>query len=221
VEHACEKCGAAVEDGRPFCPHCRAPQILVPVSVAEGGTSESAASVSDAASSPIRIPPISASYRPVETPAGLFDRNVAWRAALKAGALGGVIGMILPPVGLVLAGTMAVFSYRRERGLFLGGRIGWRVGGAAGAIAFAIDYVLEIVRIFTTHSQQQFIDQAVKTWQSLGVDPGDPGFQAGVRMLFTPAGMLIGLIFGMLVAALVAGLSGWITTAIIAPRTRQ
>jgi hypothetical protein len=40
-------------------------------------------------------------------------------------------------------------------------------------------------------------------------------------MLFTPAGMLIGLIFGMLVAALVAGLSGWITTAIIAPRTRQ
>jgi len=210
-----------VEDGRPFCPQCRAPQIHVQMagSAVEAPDSESPASDA-AATSPIRIPSISTSYRPAEAPPGLIDRGVALRAALKAGALGGVVGMILPPVGLVLAGTVAVFSYRRERGLFLGARIGWRVGGAAGALAFAIDYVLEIVRIFTTHSQQQIIDQAVKTWQSLGVNSNDPGFQTGMRMLFTPGGMLIGLVSGMLIAALVAGLSGWITAAIITPRTR-
>src|SRR4030088_2291784 len=31
VEHPCQKCGTMVEDGRPFCPQCRTPQIHVQV----------------------------------------------------------------------------------------------------------------------------------------------------------------------------------------------
>src|ERR1035441_7204710 len=33
VEHPCQQCGITVEDGRPFCPQCRAPQIHVQVAV--------------------------------------------------------------------------------------------------------------------------------------------------------------------------------------------
>src|SRR5271170_3368495 len=37
VEHSCRQCGAQVEDGRPFCPQCRAPQIHVQIAVADAG----------------------------------------------------------------------------------------------------------------------------------------------------------------------------------------
>src|ERR1700719_2072085 len=45
VEHPCQKCGTAVEDGRPFCPQCRAPQIHVQVAIsdAEGAASSNPA----------------------------------------------------------------------------------------------------------------------------------------------------------------------------------
>jgi ethanolamine transporter EutH len=140
---------------------------------------------------------------------------------LKAGALGGLIGAIIPLVGVALAGTFAVFSYRRERVLFPGARLGLKLGAGAGAIAFAIDYLLGIVRIFTTHSQQEFIDKAVKSWQALGVDVSDPGVQAGIHMMFTPTGIVIALIFGMILGALLAGLFGAVTAAMIGPRARR
>ena len=196
----------------------------MPVAVAAGeaAAEEPAAAGSNALeTTAIRIPQISDSYHAPEARAGLLDRNVAKRAVLKAGALGGVIGVIIPLVGVVLAGTFAVFSYRRERVLFPGARLGLKLGAAAGAVSFAIDYVLEMVRIFSVHGQQEVIDRVVKTWQALGVDLSDPRVQDAIRMMFTPAGLALGLIFGMILAALMAGLSGAVTAAIIGPRARD
>ena len=221
MDHPCEKCGATVEDGRPFCPECRAPQIHVQVAVAavEDEADPAAGGGTKAPSS--HIPQISDSYHASQSGAGLLDRNVAKRAVFKAGALGGLIGVIIPLVGVVLAGPFAVFSYRRERVLFSGARLGLKLGAGAGAISFAIDYLLGIVRILSTHSQQEFIDKAVKSWQALGVDVSDPGVQAGIHMMFTPAGIVIALIFGMILSALLAGLFGAVTAAIIGPRVRS
>ena len=149
-----------------------------------------------------------------------FDPRAAGRATLKAAAVGGLIGILIPIFGVIVAGYLAVYFYRREAGNVSGPRVGWRTGAAAGATAFAIDYLFEIVQIFWTHSQQEYIQQLVKLWQSMGVDSNNPGIQAGIRIMFTPAGILASLLFGMLLAALLAGVIGAISALAMARRAR-
>ena len=86
-----------------------------------------------------------------------MDRAVAVRAALKAGVLGVFIGMI-PFLGIVLTGALAVFFYRRESGCVLPAALGSRLGGAAGVVVFAINALLITIRIFVFHPQQEYID---------------------------------------------------------------
>jgi hypothetical protein len=168
----------------------------------------------------LRVAEMSDSYHAPDSPAGLVDRNVAKRAVLKAGALGGLIGVIVPVVGVALAGSFAVFSYRRERALLSGARLGMKLGAGAGAISFAIDYLVGIVQIFITHSQQEFFEKALKSWQALGVDLSNPDLQTGAHMMFTPIGIAISLIFAMILGAFLGGLFGAVTAAMIRRRTR-
>ena len=114
VEHPCLQCGTTVEDGRPFCPQCRAPQIHVQVAVPDAGVATGLNPAPDEFSPAI----VQAGHfdRPstkAGTKAGTMDRGIAVRAALKAGVLGIFIGMI-PFLGIVLTGALAVFFYRRE-----------------------------------------------------------------------------------------------------------
>src|SRR6266851_10043646 len=123
VEHPCQQCGTPVEDGRPFCPQCRAPQIHVQVATPDAGADE--------ASSP-EIPEetrLASSQMRQASSGSTMDRRVAVRAALKAGVLGVVIGMI-PFLGIVLTGGLAVFFYRRDNGFALPAALGSRLGGA-------------------------------------------------------------------------------------------
>ncbi len=86
-----------------------------------------------------------------------MDRGTAIRAALMAGVLGVFIQMI-PLLGIVLTGALAVFFYRRESRIVLPTALGSRLGGAAGVAAFAINALLITVRIFVFHAQQEYID---------------------------------------------------------------
>ena len=70
--------------------------------------------------------------------AGAIDRGTAVRAAIKAGLLGVLIA-IIPLLGIVLTGALAVYFYRRENGFVLPAALGSRLGGAAGVVAFAIN----------------------------------------------------------------------------------
>src|SRR5580704_8626414 len=160
VEHPCQECGTAVEDGRAFCPQCRAPQIHVQVAVPE------TAVATGLNSAPDEYP--TGALRSVEAdraamvgggmPArGTMDRGAIVRAAIKAGVLGVFIGMI-PFVGTVLTGALAVYFYRRENGFLLPASLGGRLGAAAGVVAFAINSLLIAVRIFAFHARQEYID---------------------------------------------------------------
>ena len=94
---------------------------------------ETAAEVNDTADGPsVVIPQIADFDRPPVMQQSLFDRRIAARAALKAGALGVFIGMI-PVLGIVLTGSLAVYFYRREKGLAPPTAVGARIGGAAGS----------------------------------------------------------------------------------------
>jgi hypothetical protein len=204
-----------VEDGRPFCPNCRAPQIQVQVA---GPAGEAAAeTVANSLGVVSQIPNL---RPPLTAPRGLVDRPVATRAAFKAGVIGGFVGILLGVFGLVSAGILAVYFYRRERGLIPGARIGSRLGGAAGVVSFAIDYVLTVVPVFVTHAQQAYIDKLLKVWQAVGFDPSVPDIQKSVQILFTPTGMALTFVCGMIFAVALAAASGAVTALLSRPASR-
>jgi hypothetical protein len=98
VEHPCQQCGTTVEDGRPFCPQCRAPQIHVQVAVPDAGVPAGLNPAPDEFLRRSLKPGNSMGAKPgAGMMAGIMagmDRGIAVRAALKAGVLGVFIGII-------------------------------------------------------------------------------------------------------------------------------
>jgi len=146
-----------------------------------------------------------------------MDRRVAVRAALKAGVLGVVIGMI-PFLGIVLTGGLAVFFYRRDNGFALPAALGSRLGGAAGVVAFAINALLITIRIFVFHAQQEYIDAILKIAQRFGANTADPDLQASIHSLFTPSGLAITLLFVMIFTVVLASGGGALASLFLRPR---
>jgi hypothetical protein len=136
-----------------------------------------------------------------------MDRGKAVRAALKAGVLGVFIGMI-PLLGMVLTGALAVFFYRRENGVSPPTVLGSRLGGAAGVVAFAINALMVTIRIFIFHAQQEYIDAILKIAQKFGANAADPDIQASIHNLFTPSGLVITFFFGMIFTVVLASVGG-------------
>jgi hypothetical protein len=212
VEHSCQQCGTAVEDGRPFCPQCRAPQIHVQIAVPDTAVAEGLNP-----EVPIETDLASPQTRPA-TFGSTMDRSVAVRAALKAGVLGALLAVFIPLLGVVLAGTLAVFFYRRENRFVLPVALGLRLGGAAGVVAFAIYSIFVTSLIFVTHSQQKYIDDVTTMVRRFGANPADPDLQASLHTLFTPAGLVLAFFFGMIFAMVLASVGGALASLFLRPR---
>ncbi len=136
-----------------------------------------------------------------------MHRGVAARAALKAGLLGVFLGMI-PLLGIVLTGALAIFFYRRESGFTLPPALASRLGGAAGIVAFAVNALLVTVQIFFFHAQQKYAEQIMNIAQKFGANVADPEVLANIHNLFTPAGLAFTFLFGMIFAVVLASVGG-------------
>ena len=145
-----------------------------------------------------------------------MDRGTAVRAALKAGVLGVFIG-IIPLLGIVLTGALAVFFYRRENGFVLPTALGLRVGGAAGVVAFAINAILLTIRIFVLHGQQEYIDFLTQVAHSAGVNAANADFQAVLHSLLTPSGLATCLFFWMIITVVLASVGGALASMFLRP----
>jgi hypothetical protein len=188
VEHACQQCGTEVEDGRPFCPQCRAPQIQVVLAVPEVESGAELNSSDEHISTDV---PRSENFdRPLA-----MDSRIAARSALRAGLVGVFIG-IIPFLGIVLTGALAVYFYRRKSGFVLPAGLASRLGGAAGVVAFGVN-ALFIVAVILFHAQQQSIDLMVATFQRLGLNTADPSLQAGIQNLFSFPTLVISFLFAV------------------------
>ncbi|MBZ5664670.1 MAG: hypothetical protein LAO30_08720 [Acidobacteriia bacterium] len=217
VEHRCQQCGTTVEDGRPFCPQCRAPQISVKVAIPDAEVAPGLNPAPDQFSSDVDIETRLASSQAHQPWSGsMMDRGIAARAALKAGVLGVFIGMI-PLLGIVLTGALAVYFYRRESRFVLPTAPGSRIGGAAGVVAFAINAVLLTIRIFIFHAQQEYIDFLTRFAHTAGLNAADPDFQAGIHALLTPAGLAITFFFGMVISLVLASVGGALASLFMRP----
>jgi len=146
-----------------------------------------------------------------------MDKGKAVRAALKAGVLGVFIGMI-PLLGMVLTGALAVFFYRRENRVSPPTALGSRLGGAAGVVSFAINALMITIRIFIFHAQQEYIDAILKIAQKFGANAADPDIQASIHHLFTPSGLVITFFFGMIFTVVLASVGGALASLLNRPR---
>ena len=150
---------------------------------------------------------------------GASDRRIAVRAAIQAGVLGLLISVI-PFLGIVLTGALAVYLYRRGGGLSLTARSGSRLGGAAGAVTFAISSVFMAVRIFVFHALQEYQNVMLKVANALGLNSADPEVQDMIHRLSTPSGLAITLLFSLVIGVALAAIGGALASALLPPRPR-
>ena len=128
-----------------------------------------------------------------------LDSGIALRAALKAGLLGVIIG-IIPFLGILLTGALAVVFYRRKKRSDVPAALGARLGGGAGFVVFAVN-ALFTIPIIVFHAQQQCVDSVVQVAQKYGIDTAAPQFQASIRSIFTASGLVTFLIFAVALAS--------------------
>lgn len=180
VEQPCYKCGAPVEEGAPFCPNCRAPQIRVNVPAgAERIIDEAHAPARDLPATP-PFPPgtpgnLQPPARPVPLPVHIRFRDVLG-PVLAATVVLLVVASLLPQLAIiesVLAGGFAVWLFARRRpDIPLTGRIGARVGVYGGLTVFALLFVSLVVGFITGAGAELDRQQLQLTLQKMRtIDP--------------------------------------------------
>jgi hypothetical protein len=145
---------------------------------------------------------------------------MAVRAATQAGVFGLVISMI-PFLGILLTGALAVYLYRRASGLSLRASSGSRLGGAAGAVSFTLSSVFMTIRIFFFDALHEYQEVMLKVAQALGLNASDSEVQDMIHRLSTPSGLAITLLFSLVIGVALAAIGGAVASAILQPRSRS
>ena len=202
-------------DGRPFCPQCRAPQIHVPVTVSDSESAAGAELATGKYSPAILLDPALSALRPIA--AGTISQSIAVRAALKAGVFGFFLS-IIPFLGIVATGALAVFFYRRESRIVLPVGLGSRLGAAAGIVAVVISSVLFGIRYVLFHGRQEYLDFLAQVARTAGINPADPEGQAVMHYLSTPSGMATAFFLGLIFAAVLASAGGALASLFLRSR---
>lgn len=185
MEHACHRCGATIEEGVAFCPHCNAPQIRVAIPEPP----------------PALIPgevPAQPGY-PSYTQVGKIQWAKALPVTIQAGLVAAVLLMFpLGIFGLLLSGGLAVALYRRRTSGFpVTAGMGGRLGAATGAATFAIFTILGAVQVAFFHTGGQLRELMLDAVRQAAERNSDPQAQQVVEYLKTPAGMAVSMVFGL------------------------
>jgi hypothetical protein len=141
-------------------------------------------------------------------PPDTINGKIAVRAALKAGVLGMLIG-IIPVLGMMLTGALAVYFYRRKGSSALTIVLGARLGGAAGVVVFGIN-ALATIPIIMLHAQQQCVDEIVEIARKGGFDTTAPQFETSIHNLFTPSGLAAFFIFAVVLGSVGGALASFL-----------
>ena len=195
MEHSCYKCGQAVEQGTPFCPHCTAPQIRVilaePLPAAALPVPATVADSSDPFNpvvlpnpAPIRVPPAA--------------RACAIASLITSLAI--VLKLMVPLIAAIGAGFLAVALYRRQNPhLALSAGTGARIGALAGVFSGAMTSVFAAIKVAIFHDLTSIRKQMLDAVQQQAARYSDPQLQPTIDFLKSPGGLMLmvglGLIF--------------------------
>jgi hypothetical protein len=181
MEIQCYKCGAALEEGTPFCERCRAPQIRVVTAA----------------------PEYSPGLAEIPYPNTSSDR-IEWPVAFRAAAIAGSVGafLMLTPLGLlglgmVTSGLLAIVIYRsRAPECALSAGAGTRLGALSGLIGSAVFAVLATLGILISHKGPWLREKMLESIQEAAARSSDPQAQQAVEFFKTPQGLATSLIVG-------------------------
>lgn len=208
MEQSCYKCGQLVEEGRPFCPHCAAPQIrvLLPEPVAAAAPYAE----TDAIPQPRSLP--SSQTVPV------LALPMSWSDALRPCALAALVATILmglglhPFVAMLSVGFLAVVFYRQHRaGIDIKPTNGARLGAISGLLWFAMSAVLEATVVLVLHKGPEVQKALRDVIAQAATRTSDPQAAAMIEWFKTSQGlqvlMVCAIVFSF-IAAIVLGAVG-------------
>jgi len=209
MEQPCYKCGQVLDEGRPFCPHCGAPQIRVLVAepVTAGGFGQLAESSAPAPALPAtETVPVLAVSGP-------------WSQALKPCALAAIVTTVLmflglhPLMAMFSAGFLAVVFYRQAgSGGAISAGSGGKLGALSGFFCFALMALMVAFAAMVPELRAKFRDEVLANAQKWATAHGsDAQVQAALDQMKTPEGFVMMLILGgilLLVSSVVLGALG-------------
>jgi hypothetical protein len=220
MEQPCYKCGQAVEEGIPFCPHCSAPQIRVVVAEP---------SLSPVAASDLRATADGAAVLPMAQ-----GPKVPVRGAhlIKPCALAALVACVLVMVGLNLlvavvgAGFLSVVFHRsRLPGSPPNAMAGAGIGALGGLIFFALCAGLMGLGSAFPDVRAKMREQVIESMQKAAASrPGEPQVQALLDQIKTPEGFAMIMILAgfvlLILFPMLASLGGALAGAVFGRRTK-
>jgi len=223
MEQPCYKCGQAVEEGIPFCPHCSAPQIrvMIPEPVTAPSVLNPAAATSQG----------SVGF-PAAQSAPTLAFSIRWSQALKSCALAALVASLLmslglnPFVAMFSVGVLAVILHRQRRKEFpITASTGAGLGALAGLLWFAMSAILEALTVFLLHQGPALHEEVLKKIQEAASKTTDPQVLAMFDRVKTPEGfeflLIAALVFAFFAAIALGSLGGLLGGAILGGRDRH
>lgn len=221
MDHPCHKCGHSIEDGKPFCAECGAPQIrvLIPQAAPEPivtGETILPAIIHDGVSAfpGATIPRLPGSHA---------IRHCALAAVLAALLM--FLGLNPFVAALVTGFLAATFFQRGSSGNAIRPAGGARLGAVSAVMLFGIATVLETAAVVFLHKGADIRSQLMEKIQQAGARYPGSDIQPFVEWVSTPGGFafMIGasLIFGLMAFVILGGVGGAISAAFSGRRNRR
>jgi hypothetical protein len=226
MDHRCHKCGYSIEDGKPFCSQCGAPQIRV-------ATPEPSAPLEAGNISTRDLPVLSmeqASIAEARRTLALSS-GIVWSAGIRASALAALISiavmsfrLISPLLALLCSGILAVTFYnRRNPGPRLNARTGAQLGAATGLICSGISGIFFAIFMAVLRAGGEIRQVLMDQLQQFASRSNDPQVQATFDLLKTPEGMakvILAMVGFFLISIAAASIAGALTGVFLGRRNR-
>lgn len=220
MEHACGQCGAIVEDGRPFCPKCAAPQIKVPVRPPTAPATEPLPPGTPEDVQPPAEPMLSERNvlgmpQPEDSPRAddLAATKLIWRPALGSALVAGMlaaVGTSIPIIPLAMlcmfaSGGLAVTLYRRRAGYrMVTPWMGAKLGLLAGGLGFGLLALLSTFRLFAASERTELRAAFREKLQEATATAADPDVRQAMEHFRSYIGSDHGLILVVLLFLAIA-----------------
>jgi hypothetical protein len=216
MNHPCHKCGHTIEDGKPFCAECGAPQIRVMLP-------EAAVEPIIAAGGALLVG--RAEAEPVLHGESANPLAVGWSHDLRPCALAAAVAIVLSFLGLnpfvaaLGAGWLAIVFSRRRGLSALRPATGARLGAMSGLLLFGMSTIFETLAVVVLHKGAEVKGEMLDKIRQVSERYPGPQVQPFLDFVRTPEGfafMMIGSVLFALVGFIVlAGLGGAVAAAVL------
>jgi hypothetical protein len=227
MDHPCHKCGNTVEDGKPFCSQCGAPQIRVALPEAASPSIAANVTASDAGAFSLDPPGL-----PGSLSVPMLSTGIEWPRALRTCAFAALLSVLVmslrlmvPLLAVLGAGCLAVILYRYRSPIWKAtARSGAQLGAVTGLFSSCVIAIFSAITFAVLNSGGQLREQVLEGLQQVASRSNDPQMQVFLDALKKPEGLAAKLTLytiGAFVISVAAGsIAGALTGAFLSRKNR-